>query len=141
MSTTIERYLPLFDEVILRNPIAVRLNAMRCLGLTDIGEDLNRQTLITAVLTWKKRENATDDDVTNKLLEILNVNAAVTHAFEDMGVVVKNVAHHTEGLNGTKSEFVYGKGWHYVMLGLLFLGMFAVLFGGFYGLKKIIVKN
>lgn len=87
--STVDRYIPLFDEVILRNPVAVRLNAIRCLGLADDNSPLSRQTLLAAVVAWKKRENATDDAVTEKLSEILDVNTAVTHAFEDMGVVMK----------------------------------------------------
>ena len=72
MSATIDKYIPLLDEVIGLHPIAIRHNATRCLGLTDDNR-LSRQALLTAVVAWKRRTNATDDETREKLKNLLSV--------------------------------------------------------------------
>lgn len=131
---SVEKFLPLLDEVINRNPVAIRLNANRCLGLADDNTTLSRQTLMVAVYEWKKRVNANDDEVTTKLSEILDVNTAIENAFVEMGVNMERV--------DTEDNKKYYPQWVQLLFwGLAVLGLVAALVVLVRGVQKLFFQK
>lgn len=120
----VDKYIPLIDEVIIRNPVAVRLNAIR-LGLGDESFQLSRQTLMVSISEWKTKNNATEQDVANMIREVLSVESALNVAIEEL-------------INKKPQNGFNVPNWMlYVSVFLLVLGFITALGGGFRLVKKI----
>ena len=119
-----QKYIPLIDEFIARNPVAVKLNAIR-LGLVDEGFQPSRQSLMVSIAEWKTKNNATEQQVATIIREVLSVDTALQVAIEDL-ILQKS----TNELS--QSHWVL-----YALIGLLVLGFFTALFGGVKLIQKI----
>jgi hypothetical protein len=117
-----QKYIPLIDEFITRNPVAVRHNAIR-LGLVDEGFQLSRQSLMVSISEWKTKNNATEQDVATMIREVLNVDAALQSAIKDMIQEANEVSEPRWML--------------YALIGLVVLGVFTALFGGVKLIQKL----
>lgn len=144
LTEAIQQYIPLFEEVIGLHPVAVRLNAVRFLGLTDNGQPLSRQTFFAAVIDWRDKEKATDENVARKIAQVLDVNAAVDNAFSDLGLKTDKTALVTEGgiKSNAKGELIVSPKWmHYLTIGLVIIGGLALISMAAGLFKKIISSN
>ena len=125
MSVT-EKYIPLIDEVINRNPVAVRLNAIR-LGLGDESFQLSRQSLMVSIADWQKKNTATEQQVADMIRDVLSVETALQTAVAEL-----------TNLKPQPRKDIEVPDWAVYLTGfLLVLGVFAALFGGVKIIQKI----
>lgn len=122
--SVVEKYIPLIDELVTRNPIAVRLNVLR-LGLGDDSFQLSRQSLMVSIAEWQKRTNANEQDVANMIREVLSVETALHQAATEL----TNLTPQKE--NKLPDWVVYATAI------LLILGVFTAIIGGFKLIQKV----
>ena len=125
MSITV-KYIPLIDEVINRNPVAVRLNAIR-LGLGDESFQLSRQSLMVSISDWQKKNTATEQQVADMLRDVLSVETALQTAVAEL-----------TNLKSQPPKDIEVPDWAVYLTGfLLVLGVFAALLGSVKIIQKI----
>lgn len=118
----VDKYIPLIDELITRNPVAVRYNVVR-LGLGDERFMLSRQSLMGAISEWQKKNNANEREVAIMIREVLSVETAINQAVQD--------------LTNQKPQIELPNWAYYVVFFLIVLGFLAAIGGVVKLLKKL----
>lgn len=126
-STPLGELTALTDEVLQRNPVAIRLNAIR-LGLADESTQLSRQALMTALINWKAKTNATDSQTSEMMYELLSVEKAIAHTISKVNV---------ENGGGGQNNYVLPVWGGYAIGFVLILGTLTLLFGAGKAIQKI----